>query len=84
MGRDGGAMGQPPAPSPLTFSPGRPRSPGSPCGVGRGVSIVPPERELSRVWTPQSDPQGEGGHSPVHQGGRGDPPHPAKERHAQQ
>lgn len=71
MGRNGGAMGQPAAPSPLTFSPGRPRSPGSPCGMGRGVSVVPPEQRLSRVRTPNSDIRGEGGTHPCTRGAAG-------------
>lgn len=64
------------SPQPLTFSPGEPRSPGSPCGVGRGGNkpLVTPNRGLSRARTP---PWGRG-HSPVCQGGRGDPRCPAK------
>lgn len=59
------------SPQPLTFSPGEPRSPGSPCGVGRGGNEPP---VTSTAWTP---PWGRG-HSPVCQGGRGDPRCPAK------
>lgn len=84
MGWGGGAAGQPPASSLLTFSPGSPRSPGSPCVVGRGLTIVSPAQELSRVRTPPLRPPWGRGHSPVHRGGRGGPPPPASERDTQQ
>lgn len=84
MGWGGGAAGQPPASSLLTFSPGSPRSPGSPCAVGRGLTIVSPAQELSRVRTPPLRPPWGRGHSPVHRGGRGGPPPPASERDTQQ
>lgn len=83
VGQDRGAVGQPPAPYPLTLSPGRPRSPGSPCGVGRGVSIVAPEQEPSRAQNPRSAPRGEGGTHPCTRGATG-ALHALQERHDQQ
>lgn len=59
------------SPQPLTFSPGEPRSPGSPCGVGRGGNEPP---VTPTAWTPLWGR----GHLPVCQGGRGDPRCPAK------